>query len=107
MRPAIVCVPFRRARYCHERIGISLPFQWPHRGTESLGYLVEEEARRALVADRLDALGVPAGPERSELAGGSPVVLADGRRIIAEMVQGSNTTRAKLAIVEMSRRANR
>jgi len=74
-------------------------FPVAHRGTESLGYLVEEEARRALVADRLDALGVPAGPERSELAGGSPVVLADGRRITPEMVQGSNTTGAKLAIV--------
>jgi ribonuclease Z len=70
-----------------------------HRGTESLGYLFEEEARRVLVADRLDALGVPAGPERTALASGSPVVLADGRRIIPEMVQGPSVAGAKLAII--------
>jgi ribonuclease Z len=70
-----------------------------HRGTESLGYLFEEAARRVLLADRLDALGVPAGPERTALSRGNPVVLADGRRITSEMVQGPNAAGAKLAIV--------
>ena len=70
-----------------------------HRGTESLGFLFEEEARRPLLADRLDALGVPAGPERAALASGRPVVLADGRRIAPEMVQGPAVAGAKLAIV--------
>lgn len=74
-------------------------FPVSHRGTESLGYLFEEEARRVLLADRLDALGVPAGPERAALASGNPVVLADGRRIAPEMVQGPSVTGAKLAIV--------
>jgi ribonuclease Z len=70
-----------------------------HRGTESLGYLFEEDARRPLLADRLDVLGVPEGPERAALAGGNPVVLADGRPVTPEMVQGPSVTGAKLAIV--------
>jgi ribonuclease Z len=74
-------------------------FPVAHRGTESLGYLFEEEARRALLPVRLDALGVPEGPERAALARGDPVVLADGRPVTPEMVQGPNVAGAKLAIV--------
>lgn len=74
-------------------------FPVAHRGTESLGYLFEEDARRPLLADRLDVLGVPEGPERAALAGGNPVVLADGRPVTPEMVQGPSVTGAKLAIV--------
>jgi ribonuclease Z len=74
-------------------------FPVAHRGTESLGYLFEEEARRVLLGDRLDALGVPAGPERAALASGNPVVLADGRRIAPEMVQGPRIAGAKLAVI--------
>ena len=74
-------------------------FPVAHRGTESLGYLFEEEIRRALLPDRLDALGVPEGPERAALARGNPVVLADGRPVTPEMVQGPSVAGAKLAIV--------
>jgi len=74
-------------------------FPVAHRGTESLGYLFEEEARRALLPERLDALGVPEGPERAALARGDPVLLADGRPVTPEMVQGPNVAGAKLAIV--------
>ena len=74
-------------------------FPVAHRGTESLGYLFEEEARQPLLADRLDALGVPEGPERTRLAHGLPVVLADGRAVTPEMVQGPRVAGAKLAIV--------
>ena len=70
-----------------------------HRDTESLGYLFEEERRRPLLSDRLDAFGVPEGPERAALARGNPVVLADGRSVIPEMVQGSSVPGAKLAVV--------
>jgi len=76
-----------------------IAFPVAHRSTQSLGYLFEEEARRALLAERLDALGVPPGPERTALAGGNPVVLADGRRIAPEMVRGPSVIGAKLAIV--------
>jgi ribonuclease Z len=74
-------------------------FRVAHRGTESLGYLFEEETRRPLLPDRLDAFGVPEGPERSALARGNPVVLADGRSVTPEMVQGSSVAGAKLAVV--------
>ena len=70
-----------------------------HRGTESLGYLFEEATRQALLPDRLDALGVPEGPERAALARGNPVVLADGRSVTPEMVQGPSVAGAKLAII--------
>ena len=74
-------------------------FAVAHRGTESLGYVFEAAARRPLVAERLDALGVPHGPERSALARGEPVMLSDGRRIVPEMVQGLSVAGAKLAII--------
>ena len=74
-------------------------FAVQHRGTESLGYTFCEQMRHPLLSERLDALGVPQGPERAALARGRPVVLADGRRISPEMVQGPPVPGAKLAIV--------
>jgi len=74
-------------------------FAVAHRGTQSLGWRFEEEARRPLLADRLAALGVPDGPARRELAGGRPVTLADGRLVAPEMVQGPEIAGARLAIV--------
>src|SRR5437588_3089864 len=55
-------------------------FPVAHRGTESLGYLFEEEPRRPLLRDRLEMLGVPEGPQREALARGRPVVVADGHQ---------------------------
>jgi ribonuclease Z len=74
-------------------------FPVAHRGTASLGYLYEGAERRPLLADRLAALGVPEGPERAALARGEPVVLADGRQIAPEIVQGPSAAGAKLAVV--------
>jgi ribonuclease Z len=74
-------------------------FAVAHRGTESLGYVFEAAERRPLLAERLDAVGVPHGPQRATLARGDPVMLSDGRRILPEMVQGSSVAGAKLAVV--------
>jgi ribonuclease Z len=74
-------------------------FAVAHRGTESLGYRFREEPRHPLISERLDALGVPAGPERARLAQGRSVVLADGRHIVPEMVHGAPVPGAALAIV--------
>jgi ribonuclease Z len=74
-------------------------FAVAHRGTRSLGYRFEEEARRPLLAERLAALGVPDGPARRELAKGRPVTLGDGRLIAPEMVQGSEAPGAKLVVI--------
>jgi ribonuclease Z len=74
-------------------------FAVAHRGTESLGYRFQDEPRHPLISERLYALGVPAGPERALLARGRPVVLADGRHIVPEMVHGAPVPGAALAIV--------
>jgi len=74
-------------------------FAVAHRGTQSLGYLFRDETRHPMSRERLDALGVPEGPERAMLASGRPVVLADGRCISSEEVQGSSVPGAKLAVI--------
>ncbi|MBV8335384.1 MAG: MBL fold metallo-hydrolase [Alphaproteobacteria bacterium] len=74
-------------------------FAVAHRGTESLGYLFRDETRHPMSPERLDALGVPEGPERAMLASGRPIVLADGRRISPEEVQGPSVPGAKLAVI--------
>jgi ribonuclease Z len=74
-------------------------FAVAHRGTESLGYRFQDEPRHPLISERLDALGVPAGPERAMLAQGRAVMLADGRHIVPEMVHGAPVPGAALAIV--------
>jgi ribonuclease Z len=74
-------------------------FAVAHRGTESLGYRFQDEPRHPLISERLDALGVPTGPERTLLAQGRSVMLADGRHILPEMVHGAAVPGAALAIV--------
>lgn len=59
-----------------------------HRASESLGYLFEEQSRRPFLAEKADALGVPAGPVRRDLVQGKAVRLADGRMISPEDVLG-------------------
>jgi ribonuclease Z len=78
--------------------GISC-FPVRHRGTASLGYRFETPPRRHLRADLLAALGVPSGPLRALLAAGEAVVLADGRHIDPETVQGPPAAGASLAVV--------
>ena len=70
-----------------------------HRGTESLGFRFDTKPRRHVRADRLAALGVPAGPLRARLAAGAAVVLPDGRRIEPDMVQGPAAAGVSLAVV--------
>ena len=74
-------------------------FAVAHRGTASLGYRFQDELRHPLISERLDALGVPAGPERALLAQGRSVVLADGRHIEPEMVRGAPAVGTVLAVV--------
>jgi ribonuclease Z len=74
-------------------------FAVAHRGTASLGYRFQDELRHPLISERLDALGVPAGPERALLAQGRSVVLADGRHIEPEMVRGAPAVGTALAVI--------
>jgi ribonuclease Z len=70
-----------------------------HRGTQSLGWRFAGEPHLPLLPERLAALGVPEGPERAALARGTAVVLADGRQISPEEVQGPVAPGTVLAIV--------
>jgi ribonuclease Z len=74
-------------------------FPVTHRATESLGYVFQADTRHPLLPERLDAFGVPEGPERAALAQGRGVVLADGRHVLPEMVHGPAVPGAKLAII--------
>ena len=106
---AAVVGPEGRAGYRLREIGpgqiLDLPgmqvdaFRVIHRETDSLGYVFEESAHRPLDPQRLAALGVPAGPERAALARGEAVVLADGRRIVPEMVASAVERGTRLAVV--------
>lgn len=63
-------------------------FPVTHRGPDCFGYLFEEKAQRPFLAEKANALGVPFGPERSQLVRGSSVTLADGRVIAPDDVLG-------------------
>ena len=69
-----------------------------HRDTDSFGYMFQSPARRHLLSDRLEALGVPDGPMRGELAAGRPVVIAD-RTIDPETVLGPPTGGTRLVVI--------
>ena len=69
-----------------------------HRGP-SLGYLFREKPRRPFLNERAEALGVPAGPERSRLVAGESVTLQDGRVVVPDDVLGPPEAHAALAHV--------
>lgn len=71
-------------------------FPVTHRGAECFGYIFQEESRRPFLADEAEALGVPAGPERSRLVRGETITLSDGRIIRPEMVLGDEIRGVKL-----------
>lgn len=74
-------------------------FPVTHRGSGSFGYVFKERDRRPFLAERAEALGVPAGPERGQLVAGRAITLADGRIITPEMVLGDVQPGVKLTIV--------
>jgi ribonuclease Z len=75
-----------------------IAFPVSHRGP-SLGYLFREKSRRPFLNERAEALGVPAGPERSRLVAGERVTLSDGRVIEPDDVLGPPERRSWLAHV--------
>ncbi len=65
-----------------------MAFPVTHRGPGNYGFVFREKARRPFLADKAEALGVPAGPERAELVRGRPITLADGLTIQPDDVLG-------------------
>ena len=74
-------------------------FPVTHRGAESFGFVFEEKPRARMLAERLAALGAPAGPERRRLLRGETVVLPDGRQIAPGEVLGPPQPGARLVVV--------
>ena len=73
-------------------------FPVSHRGRECYGYIFEEESRRPFLADRAEALGVPAGPERRQLVAGETIALKDGRIVHPDDVLGDVIRGTKVVI---------
>jgi ribonuclease Z len=63
-------------------------FSVSHRGPGCFGFLFEEKPHRPFLNEKAEALGVPFGPERSQLVQGQAVTLADGRLIQPNDVLG-------------------
>ena len=74
-------------------------FPVTHRGSGCFGFSFIERDRRPFLADRAEALGVPSGPIRRELAQGRPAALPDGRVIQPDDVLGAVQAGAKLVYV--------
>jgi ribonuclease Z len=69
-----------------------------HRGRDNYGFVFQEKPRRPFLVEKAEALGVPAGPERSRLVHGETVQLADGRLIRPDDVLGADLPGAKLVL---------
>jgi ribonuclease Z len=63
-------------------------FPVTHRGSGNFGFIFQEKSRRPFLLEKAEALGVPAGPERSLLVKGEAVALKDGRSIQPDEVLG-------------------
>lgn len=92
-------VPLKPGPILTERSLRLSAFRVGHRGTESFGFRFEEMPGRALLPERLDALGVPEGPERRRLAEGEAVTLSDGRRIAPDEVAGPPRPATTLVVI--------
>jgi len=74
-------------------------FQVSHRGPDSFGFLFAERAHRPFLSEKADALGVPFGPERSQLVEGEVITLSDGHKVKPDEVLGPLERGAKLVVV--------
>lgn len=70
-----------------------------HAAPDSYGFLFERRASRPILEERMEAMGVPRGPERSRLADGHSVLLADGRRVVPDDVLGPERPGCRVAVV--------
>lgn len=74
-------------------------FPVQHRGDGCFGFTFEEKSRRPFLPERAEALGIPNGPVRRDLANELTVTLDDGRVIEPESVLGEPQRGAKLVFV--------
>ncbi len=63
-------------------------FPVQHRGADCFGFRFDENGRQPFLAEKAEALGVPAGPLRRDLVRGQAITLTDGSVIHPEDVLG-------------------
>ncbi|MGB7341398.1 MAG: ribonuclease Z [Phototrophicaceae bacterium] len=73
-------------------------FPVTHRGRGCFGYTFKENDHRPFMAEKATALGVPHGPERSQLVKGETITLDDGTIITPDMVLGDTVKGTKVCI---------
>lgn len=74
-------------------------FPITHRGPGNFGFVFQEKARHPFLAEKAEALGVPAGPERARLVRGQTITLGDGRTIHPDDVLGPTRPGTKFVFV--------
>ena len=74
-------------------------FPVQHRGEGCFGFLFEEKERRPFLAHKAEALGIPNGPVRRDLAQGRTATLPDGRTIDPDEVLGDAQKGASLCFI--------
>ena len=74
-------------------------FPVQHRGPDCFGFLFSEKSRRPFLNEKAEALGIPHGPIRRQLAAGEAVKLPDGRTIPPDALLGPEQKGAKLVFV--------
>jgi ribonuclease Z len=70
-----------------------------HRGSDSYGYIFQEDERRPFLPQLADELDIPPGPWRRDLVDGKPAKLPDGRLIEPDMVLGPVKPGLRLACI--------
>lgn len=76
-----------------------IAFPVMHRGPGSFGFTFQEHSRRPFLVEAAERLGVPAGPERSQLVAGETVILEDGTVVHPDDVLGPPVRGTKLCYV--------
>ena len=74
-------------------------FPVTHRGPGNFGFIFQEKARRPFLAEKAEALGVPAGPERASLVRGESITLVNGRVVHPDEVLGPSRPGTKFVFV--------
>jgi len=70
-----------------------------HRGSDSFGFRFDKKSRRPFLPEKAEALGIPPGPWRRDLANEERVVLPDGRTIDPDQVLGDLIPGESLVVV--------
>ncbi len=74
-------------------------FPVTHRGSGNFGFVFQQKTHRPFLNEKAQALGVPVGPERSQLVRGEAITLADSRVITPAMVLGEAVPGVKLVYI--------